>query len=350
VNRTRCERVGHPPDFLPYGLENTPSGFTNSCSTNYKFTGYERDTETGNDYAFARYYSQREERFISPDPLDGEVADPQTLNKYTYARNNPMNFTDPSGLIACGDPYCGEPGLCPLDCGGAVGSGGTGCLVLCVGGTGGYSDGGAGVGPPSYSPPAPGSDPNSPDGESSGDPWALGCESLGIPCGMNFPGGSGGLDPSGCTYGGGNCGGMIYGWTKDANGNIIGDFPGEELCTLGPLGSCLSWNLSLGKWKPEDNASRLAREVNQRPIGKFVAATYGGSLAAGALVPVLEACAANWRACTAAALIATELAHYLASPFEEDQVVPTQHIPNNEPGVGYEGPETAPISGPPGPL
>ncbi|HEV2248758.1 MAG TPA: hypothetical protein VGW37_19105, partial [Terriglobia bacterium] len=34
-------------DFLPYGAENTPSGFTNSCSPNYKFTGYERDPETG---------------------------------------------------------------------------------------------------------------------------------------------------------------------------------------------------------------------------------------------------------------------------------------------------------------
>ena len=96
------------------------------------------------------------------------------------------------------------------------------------------------------------------------DPWAFGCESLGIPCGMQFPSGGGGL--SGCTYGSGSCGGMIYGWTKDANGNIIGDYPGEELCTLGPLGSCLYWNLSSGKWRPEDNATKLARAVNKTGI------------------------------------------------------------------------------------
>jgi RHS repeat-associated protein len=87
-------------DYLPYGMENTPSGFSNTCSANYKFTGYERDPETNNDYAFARYYSFREERFLSPDPIGGEITDPKTLNKYTYVRNNPVNLTDPRGLCA----------------------------------------------------------------------------------------------------------------------------------------------------------------------------------------------------------------------------------------------------------
>jgi len=44
------------------------------------------------------------------------------------------------------------------------------------------------------------------------DPFVMGCEVLGMPCGMQFPSGGGGIDPSGCTYGGGNCGGMIYGF------------------------------------------------------------------------------------------------------------------------------------------
>jgi hypothetical protein len=43
----------------------------------------------------------------------------------------------------------------------------------------------------------------------------MGCEALGMPCGMQFPSGGGGIDPSGCTYGGGNCGGMIYGFGDD---------------------------------------------------------------------------------------------------------------------------------------
>ena len=92
-------------DFLPYGTENTPSGFSNTCSTSYKFTGYERDPETaygnssGNDYAFARYYNSRLGRFMSGDPLAGDISDPQTMNRYTYARNNPINLTDPSGML-----------------------------------------------------------------------------------------------------------------------------------------------------------------------------------------------------------------------------------------------------------
>lgn|SRR5487761_463675 len=37
-------------------------------------------------------------RFMSPDPLGGHLFDPQTLNKYSYVRNNPVSLTDPSGL------------------------------------------------------------------------------------------------------------------------------------------------------------------------------------------------------------------------------------------------------------
>jgi RHS repeat-associated protein len=59
--------------------------FLSACS--YEFTGCERDAETGLDYAFARYYNARMGRFMSPDPLGGDLTDPQTLNKYTYVRN-----------------------------------------------------------------------------------------------------------------------------------------------------------------------------------------------------------------------------------------------------------------------
>jgi hypothetical protein len=42
---------------------------------------------------------------MSPDPLGGKLVDPQTLNKYSYVRNNPLNLTDPTGLytIGCND-------------------------------------------------------------------------------------------------------------------------------------------------------------------------------------------------------------------------------------------------------
>jgi hypothetical protein len=40
-------------------------------------------------------------RFISPDPLGGNIYDPQTLNKYVYVRNNPVRFVDPTGMYIC---------------------------------------------------------------------------------------------------------------------------------------------------------------------------------------------------------------------------------------------------------
>jgi hypothetical protein len=40
---------------------------------------------------------------MSPDPLGGKLIDPQTLNKYSYVRNNPINLTDPTGMYTCAD-------------------------------------------------------------------------------------------------------------------------------------------------------------------------------------------------------------------------------------------------------
>lgn len=66
-----------------------------------KFTGYERDGETGLDYAQARYYASQLGRFTSIDPLlaSGAPATPQSWNRYSYAFNNPLFYTDPTGLV-----------------------------------------------------------------------------------------------------------------------------------------------------------------------------------------------------------------------------------------------------------
>jgi RHS repeat-associated protein len=60
------------------------------------FTSYQRDAESGLDYAMVRYYDSTA-RFCSADPVGGQVNDPQTWNRYTYVRNDPINLTDPNG-------------------------------------------------------------------------------------------------------------------------------------------------------------------------------------------------------------------------------------------------------------
>jgi len=64
----------------------------------WKFTSYERDGETGLDYAMFRFDSTRLGRFQTPDPLAGYLIDPQTHNRYAYVRNDPINTIDPLGL------------------------------------------------------------------------------------------------------------------------------------------------------------------------------------------------------------------------------------------------------------
>ena len=100
-------------DFYPFGGERTP--LANSCTTaqHYKFTGKERDSESGNDYFGARYYASSVGRFLSPDPLGlavvqargkalmGHETNPQDWNMYSYALNNPVSLDDPTGLNAC---------------------------------------------------------------------------------------------------------------------------------------------------------------------------------------------------------------------------------------------------------
>jgi RHS repeat-associated protein len=80
-------------DYGPFGIEATAS-----ASDPRLFAGKERDPETGFDYFGARYYASQTGRFTSPDPLGGHLLNPQTFNRYAYAGNNPLRFTDPTGL------------------------------------------------------------------------------------------------------------------------------------------------------------------------------------------------------------------------------------------------------------
>jgi len=97
VSGAACESI----QSLPFGDGMTTSG---SCSdvNPFHFTGKERDSESGLDNFGARYDSSSLGRFMSPDPIyieAGKLADPQQLNLYSYVRNNPLNLTDPTGML-----------------------------------------------------------------------------------------------------------------------------------------------------------------------------------------------------------------------------------------------------------
>jgi RHS repeat-associated protein len=81
--------LGH----YPYG-----ESWYNSTGDKLLFTTYERDAESGNDYAMARYYVNRLGRFSSLDLMAGSTSDPQSLNRYDYVRNDAINSVDPAGL------------------------------------------------------------------------------------------------------------------------------------------------------------------------------------------------------------------------------------------------------------
>lgn len=93
---------------LPVGVGGRTAGLGFvAAGLRQKFTGYEREEETGLDFAQARYYSSAHGRFTSVDPLaaSSNVNNPQTFNRYTYVVNNPVNFTDSTGMSLELDPF-----------------------------------------------------------------------------------------------------------------------------------------------------------------------------------------------------------------------------------------------------
>ncbi|MGH9879399.1 MAG: RHS repeat-associated core domain-containing protein, partial [Nitrososphaerales archaeon] len=91
------------------GIRSNPQFGYVSSNVRQKFDAYERDSETGLDFAQARYFGSVQGRFTSVDPYspitDSEseeefqkyLLEPHNWNRYVYVWNNPLKYIDPTG-------------------------------------------------------------------------------------------------------------------------------------------------------------------------------------------------------------------------------------------------------------
>ncbi len=109
-------------DYHPFGEEITFAvasqrtsvlGYTGDTIRN-QFTGYERDDETGLDFAQARMYSKGLGRFTTTDPLlaSATASDSQSWNRFSYVLNNPLKFIDPTGKCTAPVLKAGQAAIC----------------------------------------------------------------------------------------------------------------------------------------------------------------------------------------------------------------------------------------------
>src|SRR5207302_3743612 len=87
-----------------YDAFGAPRAASGPPQGSFWFAGEQYDPETKLIYLRARYYDPTTGRFLQADPAAPDLTDTQSLNQYSYARNNPLRYTDPTGQTPTGDP------------------------------------------------------------------------------------------------------------------------------------------------------------------------------------------------------------------------------------------------------
>ncbi|MGF9915890.1 RHS repeat-associated core domain-containing protein, partial [Paenibacillus ehimensis] len=80
-----------------YDIWGNPLTVTEQVPQPFRYSGEFWDNSAHLQYLRARWYDPSVGRFMSQDTYEGDIANPLSLNLYTYVHNNPLRYTDPSG-------------------------------------------------------------------------------------------------------------------------------------------------------------------------------------------------------------------------------------------------------------
>jgi RHS repeat-associated protein len=138
------DRQGNPVkhyEYYAFGKDRYTDATCPLFNVSSLYTGQILDDDTGLYYYNARYYDPELGRFIQADSIVPSPGDPQTLNRYSYVRNNPLKYTDPTGhgnfwnglMDSLGAAYSSPQAWSAIGIGGLGGPIGAACAALAIG-------------------------------------------------------------------------------------------------------------------------------------------------------------------------------------------------------------------------
>src|SRR5262249_37938414 len=95
--RMLTDAAGAVTDRYTYDAYGVPLRSMGSTVNPYRYRGEQTDAGLGWQYLRARYYDPATGRFVSTDPSEGVLTEPESLHRYLYANASPVGHVDPSG-------------------------------------------------------------------------------------------------------------------------------------------------------------------------------------------------------------------------------------------------------------